>query len=281
MRIILESMPSSLFSSKQAEALSSSLSRKLVDLTITDPPPPSLEVSFVSTSSAEEEDSDNDNDSLSTISSILGAAANAAGDENVTDSSLSPPRSIFKDYWKKNGEEGRSRPPHLWRISSSSSSSTGSSIYSTCNISENSSVPFSLVREEAIEDYTTYNALTDKFLKDAGRTLALMKRRMLGGALHYCKAHSSPSLVLSGLEILPEQAPLRKANSTSVLLHRTHRNTSCLRPGKYSDSTSCAAVETSSTGSGSTVRFSQKVDVRVFKPPFEIWADKDWSDLFR
>lgn len=174
-------------------------------------------------------------------------------------SSKSPPRSIFKTYWEKNGG-----------AVSLSKASTSSSIPIRCvsfpNEQPEPQDPALLCYEQALL---------------AKEELLLTRRRIFGQG---CWSKSEPLLNLKVLlsSSSGSSFPFRKTRSTSTLDHTTHSQRSCLRRGRFSSSgriKSSDDAEDCGSDNGS-VTFNEDVNVVVFDSPKELWAQRGWSDYF-
>jgi hypothetical protein len=165
--------------------------------------------------------------------------------EHTSSGSPESPRLIFTKYWEKEGRSSiRFERPLTFSPKKTLDSDDESS---TDNAYERPN--------EGQEEATKSQSSNSKRRKIFNKT---------------CWSESQTALSLSN----PATRNLRKAQSSGALRPKQ----SCLRCNRYSRGQQMS--DASEGSSKSSVRFSSNVDVKVFKPPTEIYATTGWSNWF-
>ena len=171
-------------------------------------------------------------------------------------SSPASPRSIFKNYWGAQGQSHKLHRPLPTEISTQ--------IYRL--ICEEDASPPNNVYEETLRERE----------EDAKLGLASKRRSIFSN--HYNKTASAPTFRTQ------KYHDLRKIHSTTALSRRPGR--SCLRRSRYSGESSprlslnTSTTEHSGGSEGTSVHFSDKVEITVFQTCLEQHAQEGWSDFF-
>lgn len=168
--------------------------------------------------------------------------------------SPSTPRSIFKRYWGSQDQSYKLHRPLPTEISAQ--------------------IMRSLTAEDESPSHNVYEETLREREEDAKPGLAPKRRAIFNN--HY-KSTSTPSLRTQ------KYFDLRKIQSASALGRKPAN--SCLRPSRFSGAVSFSdnndlKLSQRTSRSDNSVHFSEKVEVTVFQPSLERYAQEGWSDFF-
>ena len=162
--------------------------------------------------------------------------------------SSSSPRSIFKQFWGVQGQSHKLHRPVPKEISTQ---------------------VLRLLTEEECSSQNVYEETLREREEDAEAGIAPKRRSIFHNTY---KSASTPSLRTQ------KCFDFRKIQSTSALGQRPAK--SCLRPSRYAPSGTANRQRTSERSSDNSVHFSEKLEVTVFQPSLESYAQEGWSDFF-
>ena len=167
--------------------------------------------------------------------------------------SPSTPRSIFKRYWGSQDQSHKLHRPLPTEISAQ--------------------IIRSLTAEDESPTQNVYEETLREREEDARLGLSPKRRSIFNN--HY-KSNSTPSFRTQ------KYFDLRKIQSSSALGRKPA--TSCLRPSRYSGASSNdnndLRLSQRTSRSDNSVHFSEKVEITVFQPSLERYAQEGWSDFF-
>jgi len=186
-------------------------------------------------------------DSLDDVSSVSSCSLMEDRDCNFTPS-LSSPRSIFKQFWNTQGHSHELHRPVPKEISTQ---------------------VLRLLTEEDSPTQNVYEETLREREEDAAAGIAPKRRSIFDNAY---KSSSAPSLRTN------KCFDFRKIQSTSALGQRPAK--SCLRPTRYTISGTANQRRRSERSSDNSVHFSEKIEVTLFQPSLERYAEEGWSDFF-
>lgn len=182
---------------------------------------------------------------------VSSVSSGSIGDDLDVSSSInkpSSPRSIFKDYWGCQGQSHKLHRPLPIEISAR-------------------------INKLLTEDETPVENIYEETLRDREENAEpgiAPKRRSIFNNRYQSK--SAPTLHTS-----TKYFDLRKIQSSHALGQNVPP--SCLRPCRYSGPSSTRRTSESS-GPDNSVRFSEKIQITVFQPSLERYAEEGWSDFF-
>mmetsp|Transcript_11306 Transcript_11306/g.21562 ORF Transcript_11306/g.21562 Transcript_11306/m.21562 type:complete len:256 (+) Transcript_11306:94-861(+) len=178
------------------------------------------------------------------VSSVSSCSLAEDPDYNFTPSS---PRSIFKQFWTTQGQSHKLHRPVPKEISTQ-----------VLRLLTEEDCPAQNVYEETLRER-----------EDAAAGIASKRRSIFDNAY---KPASAPSLRTN------KCFDFRKIQSTSSLGQKPIR--SCLRPSRYTSSGTASKQRISERSSDISVHFSEKIEVTLFQPSLERYAQEGWSDFF-
>lgn len=165
--------------------------------------------------------------------------------------SPSTPRSIFKRYWGTQDEQ------------------QGHTLHRPLPTEISTHFIRLLTEEENPAPQNVYEETLREREQDAQPGLVPKRRSIFSNQY---KSNSSPSFRSQ------KYLDLRKIQSASALGPKPTK--SCLRLSRFSGSDNDLRLSQRSSGSDNAVRFSQKVEVTLFHPSLERYAQEGWSDFF-
>jgi hypothetical protein len=178
------------------------------------------------------------------VSSVSSCSLVEDPDYNFTSS----PRSIFKQFWNTQGQSHKLHRPVPTEISTQ---------------------VLRLLTEEDCPAQNVYEETLREREEDTAAGISPKRRSIFDNAY---KSASTPTLRTN------KCFDFRKIQSTSAFGQKQTK--SCLRPSRFTPSGTANQRGRSERSSDNSVHFSEKIEVTLFQPSLELYAQEGWSDFF-